>query len=119
MPLPRVKPGEKITAGLMNALIEAANAQALTVAQGGGLALDRGVLYATIRQPIWVKLTGSISGGTYPFTQQFPDTGGTWTDGPLTGTAYEVTGNTSLTSGTYGHAWKQADGSWRFKASAC
>lgn len=119
MPLPRVKPGQPITAGLFNALVEAANAQSLTVAQGSGLAIDRGVLYATIPGPMWAKITGAISGGAYPFTQQFPAASGAWTNGPLTGNAVETTGNTSVATGTIVQVWRTPAGDWRFRASQC
>jgi hypothetical protein len=121
--LPRVKPGDPITADLVNALIDAARASQLSVGPDSGLVLTEGpegpVLAAERLGFLWGKLTGGISGGTYPFTQQREDAGGTWVDGPITGAAYETTGNTALTAGTLVQLWRTAAGDWRFQASAC
>jgi hypothetical protein len=123
MKLPRVKPGEVVAAELFNALIDAANGCGITVGPGSGLVLSSNqqgsVLSTAIPMFYWAKTTGPISGGKYPFTQQRPATGGTWTAGSLTGNAYEVNGNTNVATGTYIKIWRAPSGVWLFNASAC
>lgn len=123
MKLPRVKPGDPITAADFNRLIDAADQCRLTVGQGGRLNLsatpDGYVLNAVVSEPIWGKITGPLSGGTYPFTEQFPDSGGTWTVGTLSDVAYEAEGNPSVATDTYVQLWRSASGDWRFLAGTC
>lgn len=123
MKIERAKVGDVLTDELLNALIDVANSCDFTVGQNSGLHMieDQGgrTLTSDIPSFIWGKTTGAISGGTYPFTQQFPDSGGTWTAGPLSDVAYEVNGNTSVTSGTYVKLFLTDDGTWRFWASTC
>ena len=121
--LPRVKAGDAVSATDFNALIDAANSCKVSVGTGSGLVIVSGPngdsMSTTLTSFLWAKTTGAISGGTYPFTQQIPATGGTWTDGTFTGTAYEVNGNTSVTTGTKIKLWRSAAGNWLFNASAC
>ncbi len=123
MKLPRVKEGDPITANLFNRLIEVAESCSLSVGQGSGLSLLAGpdgyTLSAQLSKPIWGKITGSISSGTYPFTLQFEGPSGTWTDGPMTGLAYEVSGNTSVPIDTHVELWWTSSGDWRFLAGSC
>jgi hypothetical protein len=123
MQLPRVKVGDPITPDLFNKLFEVAERCHLSVGQGGSLNLLAGpdgyTLSAVVSAPIWVKITGPISGGTYPFTQQFPASGGTWTAGSLSDVAYEANGNTSVPANTFARAWRTAHGDWRFMAGTC
>jgi hypothetical protein len=123
MKLPRVKEGDPITADLFNRLFEVAESCRLTVGQGSGLSLLAGpdgyTLSAVVSKPIWGKITGAISSGTYPFTLQFEGAAGTWTDGPLTGLAYEVSGNTAVPIDTYVKLWWTSSGDWRFLAGSC
>ncbi|SIN70580.1 hypothetical protein SAMN05444166_0276 [Singulisphaera sp. GP187] len=123
MKLPRVKPGDPITDTDFNRLIDAANQCNLSVGQGGSLNMiadpDGYVLDAVTSEPIWGKVTGPLASGTYPFTEQFPDSGGTWTAGTLTDVAYEVEGNTSVATNTYIQLWRSASGDWRFLAGTC
>lgn len=122
MKLPRVKEGDDITPDLFNKLFEAAERCNLSVGQGSSLSLLSGpegyALADALSQPIWIKTTGAISGGTYPFTEQFPAAGGTWTAGSLTDTAYEANGNTSVPTNTYARAWRTVQGDWRFFAGS-
>lgn len=123
MQLPRVKEGDPITADLFNRLFEVAEQCNLKVAQGGRIDLIAGpdgyVLSTMMTTPIWIKTTGAISSGTYPFTQQFPDSSGAWTAGSLTDVAYEANGNTAVPTNTYARAWRTAQGDWRFLAGTC
>lgn len=123
MQLPRVKEGDPITPDLFNRLFEVAERCNLSVGQGSGLNLLSGpdgyALSAVISQPIWIKTTGAISSGQYPFTQQFPAAGGGWTAGSLTDTAFEANGNTSVPTNTYARAWRTVQGDWRFLAGTC
>ena len=123
MKLPRVKEGDPITTDLFNALFEVAERCNLSVGQGGCLNLSAGpdgyALSSAISQPIWGKITSTISGGTYPFTQQFPASGGTWTAGSLTDVAYEANGNTAVATNTFVRLWRTAQGDWRFLAGTC
>ena len=80
---------------------------------------DGYTLDAVVDEPIWGETTGAISGGQYPFKQVFPDASGTWADGTLTDTAYEVNGNTSVDTGKRGLFWRTAQGSWAFNAGTC
>jgi hypothetical protein len=123
MHLPRVKDGDPIAVEDFNKLFEVAERCALSVGQGSSIHLLSGpdgyVLSAAVSTPIWIKTTGAISGGTYPFTEQFPAAGGTWTAGTLTDVAYEANGNTSVPADTYARAWRTAQGDWRFLAGDC
>lgn len=123
MELPRVEPGQPITADAWNALIDAANQCNLTVADNSGLTLfedeDGYVLGSAILTYYWAITTGPISGGTYPFTQQWPAASGTWTAGALSDDAYETTGNTTVPTGTYIKVWETVAGDWRFRAPTC
>src|SRR4051795_11230555 len=109
---PRVKVGDPITPDLFNKLFEVAERCSLSVGQGGSLNLLAGpdgyTLSAVISEPIWIKTTGPISGGTYPFAQQFPASGGTWTAGSLSDVAYEANGNPAVPTNTYARAWRTA-----------
>lgn len=123
MSLPKAKGGQPIFDGDFNRLIDIANSCNLTVGQGSGLNLQSGpdgyVLSTSVAMPFWAKITGAISSGQYPFTQQYEATGGTWTAAPLTGTAFEITGNTSVAANTYVKMWRSAAGDYRFLAGSC
>lgn len=123
MLVPRVQPGDVISADLFNALVDAVQAAQLEVAPGSGLVYEDGpggrALGLSLPRFLWGKTTGALSGGTYPFTQQREDASGAWINGPVTGTAYEVNGNTSVAVGTRIKLWRTAAGDWRFLAGAC
>ncbi len=123
MKLPRLKAGDPITEDFLNALVDAARRSTLTVGPSSGLAMVQGtdgyVLVAVLPMTIWGKTTGAISGGTYPFTQQFPDASGTWTAGTVTGEAYEVNGNAEVPTGTYIALERTPQGDWRFRSDSC
>lgn len=123
MKLPRVKAGDPITADLFNRLLEVAESCRLSVGQGGSLSLLAGpdgyTLSALVSRPAWAKTTGVLADGTYPFTLQHEGPSGTWIDAPLTGVAYEISGNTSVPIGTYVRLWWSSAGDWRFLAGSC
>jgi hypothetical protein len=123
MQLPRVKVGDPITADLFNKLFEVAERCNLSVGQGSSLTLLAGpdgyVVGTAMGSPIWIKTTGALSGGTYPFTQQFAAASGGWTAGSLSDVAYEANGNTSVPTNTYARAWRTVRGDWRFLAGTC
>lgn len=123
MNIPHVKPDDPITAAAFNRLVDIANACTLSVAQGSGLTLQSGpdghVLGTTIMMPFYAKITGPISSGQYPFTVQFPAASGTWQASSQTGTAWEITGNTSVATNTYVKMWRSAAGDVRFLAGTC
>jgi hypothetical protein len=119
----KVKAGDRITEGLFNELIAIANRAQLTVSQGCGLSLIAGphgyTLSASIPRPIWGKVTGPLASGTYPFTQQFPGTGGTWTAGTLSDVAYESNGNPNVPLNSIVELQWMSTGDWRFTLGSC
>lgn len=124
MKLPRVKPGDEITADLMNKLLEVAESCRLEVVQGGGLLMESNpeggyTLSLAVGRFFWAKITGAISGGTYPWTEQFPAASGTWTAGTRTGVAYEENGNTSVPTNTYVRMRRTVVNDFRFSAGTC
>lgn len=123
MKLPRVKEGQFITEGLMNRIIDVANACSLNVGDGGSLDMSEGpdgyTLDAVIEEPIWGETTGAISSGSYPFKQVFPEAAGTWSDGTLTDVAYEVNDNASVATGKRAQFWRTAQGEWAFNSGTC
>lgn len=123
MKLPRVKPGDPITADLFNRLIEVAESCRLSVGQGGGLSLLSGpdgyTLTAQVSRPVWGRITGAIADGLYPFTLQHEAPAGAWIDASLTGHAYEINGNLAVPVGAYVRLWWTSSGDWRFLAGSC
>ena len=121
--IPYVREGDPITAHDFNRLVDAANRSALSVSQNSGLTIHSSpegyTLSTAIPLPFWAKITGPISSGKYPFTKQYEAAGGTWTDAPVSGEAYEVSGNTSVTSPTYVKMWQTSTGEFRFLAGTC
>jgi hypothetical protein len=119
--LPRVEPDDPITDGFLNALIEAAGRCRLEV--GSGLQAAEGptgtVLSTVVSRPFYAKITGALSGGTYPFTEQFTAAGGTWTAGNLTGVAYEQNSYASVPTNTYVIMRWVAAGYYQFAAGSC
>lgn len=119
--LPRVADGDPITDTLWNALIDAARRCNIEV--GEGLQSTEGpdgiTLSAEGDEPFYAKITGAISGGTYPWTEQFPDASGAWTAGTRTGVAYEENGNTSVPTNTYVMMEWTPVGDFRFSAGTC
>jgi hypothetical protein len=124
MKLPRVKPDDPITADLMNLLLAVAESCRLEVVQGGGLLMEENpqggyTLGLAVGRFFWAKITGAISGGTYPWTEQFPDASGAWTAGTRTGVAYEENGNTSVAANTYVRMRRTIVDDYRFQAGTC
>lgn len=123
MSIRRLKVGDEITEGWLNELIALANSCSLSVGSGGNLTVLSGpegyTIDADFSEPIWGITTGPLASGTYPFTQQFPDTAGTWINGTLTDVAYEVNGNTSVATGKRAKFWWTAQGTWAFNAGTC
>lgn len=123
MKLRRLQAGDPISVDFLNTLIDAAQRSTLNIGPSSGLTLIQGtdglVLTAVVPTTIYGKTTGALSGGTYPFLQQFPAAAGTWTDGVLTGTAYEQNGNTGVATGTYIELERTPQGDWRFRSDSC
>lgn len=123
MGMRRLKVGDEITEGWLNDLIALANSCNLSVGTGGSLTMTEGpdgyTIGADFTEPIWGRITGAISSGTYPFTEIFPDTAGAWVDGTLTGVAYESDGNTSVATGKRVRLTWTAEGDYRFRAGTC
>jgi hypothetical protein len=119
--LPRVEEGDPVTDTLWNALIDAA--RRCNVEPGPGLHMDENpdgvVLSALVVREFYAKITGAISGGTYPWTEQFPAASGTWTAGTRTGVAYERNGNTTVPSNTYVTMKWTVAGFYEFVAGSC
>lgn len=71
----------------------------------------------------WIKITGAPSGAKHPWQEVFPQTGGTWTNGPRSGTtstdsAYELNGSTTTLTNKYARAWRDTvSGEIRFQYS--
>lgn len=123
MSIRRLRVGDVITEGWLNAVVALANSCNLATGQGSGLNMTEGpdgyTLDATYSEPIWGATTGALSSGTYPFKQIFPDASGAWIDGTLTDVAYEADGNTSVATGKRAMFWRTAEGDWRFRAGTC
>lgn len=123
MSIRRLKVGDVITEGWLNAVIALANSCNLATGQGGGLNMTEGpdgyTIDATYSEPIWGETTGAISSGSYPFKQVFPEAAGTWSDGTLTDVAFEVNDNASVATGKRAQFWRTAQGEWAFSAGTC
>ena len=109
--LPRVRPGDPIAADDINSANEAL--ERLQITAGAGIKVYESsqgyAIAADLPVGFWAKIgTGVIPTGltakAYAWTEQIPQAGGTWADGPRSGTstdnpAYESTGNTGVASG--------------------
>lgn len=121
--IPPIRAGDLITEGWLNKIVDAANQANLTVGDGGSLALTVGPdgysLSSVVSTSTYGKITGPISGGQYPFTEQFPDTGGTWVAGTTTGTAYEQNNNPSVSVNTIVELKWSSAGYYQFERGSC
>lgn len=100
---PRPQPGDELTTLHFKAIYDALERLELRVANGSGLTLSAGpggtVIGLAERKGFWIKLT-SNSSNAYAWTEQLPQSGGTWVDGYQSGTtssdpAREVNGLTT------------------------
>lgn len=128
--LPRVNPGDAVTAAIINSASEALEQQRILPGAGVKVA-DTGQGVAISVDGIvgfWAKVGAVSTSGAapaYAWTEQITQDGGTWVDGPRAGTttdnpARESTANATVASGTI--AWfRQAPGSEQlvFTASKC
>lgn len=123
--LPRVQPGDPITADHYNAIADALMELGIDVAIGGGLNLSGNTLSKYRKAERWIKLTsvsGSGSSAVYAWTTQLR-AGGAWVDGLPVGTttdnpAIRENGTNALTLPTIVRAWQEVDG-LHFLASDC
>lgn len=123
MPEELVPPVE-ITTGWLNGLREGTLANRLTVDPGTGLSLFRtpfGSYLASSAPPDgWFLVKANLGLGRYTLLSQVESTGGAWTTGLRTVTAYEVNLNASVPSAGTIRVWATARrGSWRFTFGAC
>jgi hypothetical protein len=96
--LPRVEPGDPITADLFNQLLAIAEGCNLVV--GPGLQVDQGgdgaALSLVVPESFTARITGPLDVDTYPWIEVFPDADGTWADGSRTGDAFERNANADV-----------------------
>lgn len=126
--LPDLKPGDALSADWLNTLRAWLRRAGIRVDAGSGLRGNVGpqgtALSISEPEAMWIKLTGH-TGVAYSWTEQVPDTAGTWQDGIRTGTttvdpAYEANGVTTVTTGRI--VWGTRDrsvGEMRFTFGAC
>lgn len=120
---PPAKPGEPILAEHIQAILEIRDK--LVTEYAPPLARNGDVVYLDALDVFWIKLTGAPSGSAHPWTEQLPDTGGTWVSGYDTGSttddpAYEVNGSTTDLSNLIALAWRDpTSGEVRFMYSVC
>jgi hypothetical protein len=102
--LPTVRPGDEILAEHITAIYDLVRRLQIATGENSELTLDSGdggnVLNAPTNDGMWVKLT-SRSSNAFAWTEQIPQTGGTWVDGYQSGTtttdsAHEANSNTTL-----------------------
>jgi hypothetical protein len=102
--LPTVQPGDEILAEHVTALYDLIRRLRITTGENSGLDSDSSNAGIAIglgdSDGFWVKLT-SRSGNDFAWTEQIPQPGGTWVDGPQSGTtttdpAHELNANTTL-----------------------
>jgi hypothetical protein len=87
--LPHATPGSPYRASDQNRLVDAIE-RIQRIGVGSGLSASVGP-YGTLitrdePERLWAKIT-SVSGSAWSWTEQIATTGGTWTDGPRSGTA--------------------------------
>lgn len=123
---PEIRPGDPITAGFLNAPLDAARRATLSADAASGVTVESTPLGTTIRGRVrlemWVKVTANLGSASYTVRQQEEAAAGAWADGRRIVTAYETTGNTAVpTDGTARvRAWKdRAGGNWRFSYRRC
>src|SRR4051812_42800552 len=101
--LPTVHPGDEILAEHIAALYDLVRRCQIMTGENSELTLDSAdagnVLNAPVNDGMWIKLT-SRSGNSFAWTEQVPQTGGTWVDGFQSGTTtvdpgHELNSNTS------------------------
>lgn len=125
--LPRVKAGDLIYAEDYQRLAAAAEKVAnLRVAAPLELIDIPGAYMLRLsRTPeTWIKITGAPSGTAYAWTEQVPQSGGTWADGPRSGTtsvdpAYEANGSTAVPANRIVRARRNDGGAWIFEFGEC
>lgn len=102
--LPKVEPGDEISADHIAAIYDALQRLQITVSQNCGITMDSGSTGITlglgINEGFWIKLT-SRSSNSFAWTEQIHQAGDTWVDGYQSGTtstdpAHEVNGNSTL-----------------------
>lgn len=123
---PEVRPGDPITAGFLNAPLDAARRATLSADAASGVTVESTPLGTTIRGRVrlemWARVTAAVSGSTYTIRQIEEAAAGTWVDGRRLVTARETSGNGSVpVDGTARvRAWKdRAGGSWWFTYRRC
>lgn len=108
------KPGDYLRADWLNGPVRAARAARVRGDNLGVQPSRAGVACRrTISRPIVARLTGSSS--PYSFVQLFENSDATWSDGPRTGTAYEVNGVSGL-GGTRHRIYPDRFGGHRFQS---
>lgn len=125
--LPRVKPGDLILAEHYQQLAAATEKVANLRVEAPLELFDvpGGYLVRLAKTPdTWIKITGSPSGTAYAWTEQVPQSGGTWTNGPRSGTtsvdpAYEANGSTSVPANRIVRARRNDGGAWIFEFGEC
>jgi hypothetical protein len=102
--LPTLKPGDELWDVHFNVIYDAIKRLQLSVGENSGIDLDSNAGGMAIglgdNDGFWIKLTAR-SGNSFAWTEQIPQTGGTWVDGYQSGTtgsdpAHEANANTSL-----------------------
>lgn len=125
--LPRVKPGDLITAEHINRLFSEAERLAnIQVAYPLESHSNDGntTIRVVSQSEAWIKITSAATGTAYAWTEQIEQSGGTWTNGPRSGTtssdpAYEANGSTSVTLNRIVRARKRSVGGWVFEFGEC
>lgn len=92
---------------------------------GPGLTHDpiTGTVGANLNQGFWIYVTAHSS-ANYTWQEKIAQTGGTWADGPRSGTsgsdpAIDVNGNTAVTLPSYQWAERSPAGDVIFQGDAC
>jgi hypothetical protein len=128
MPAEDPKPGEILTADhLAHAMGLGERTPPRESGQGYGVSGSFGQSGVAVpRQEFWILLTGGGTGGAYSWSEQVPDSGGSWVAGGRSGTssddpAREVNGNDALATGSTLRAWarRDHDGVLRFELGTC
>lgn len=120
---PPAKPGGEISAEHIQAILDIRDSLVIDVQPP--LYRDGNTVYLQELDRFWAKITGAPTGTAHPWLEQIPQTGGTWADGPRSGTAttdpaYEVGGSTAtLTNKIVEMTREEASGDLRFKFGVC
>jgi hypothetical protein len=120
-----LKPGQRLTAEWLNALVSLVKGAMFVVEPPMELIQvgAKWVLRLSQPQRFPARITG-VSGSKYAWIRVVAGPNNTWADGDLSGTtasdpAYEFNGNANVPAGTRVEMLRQLDGSLRFQLAAC